>query len=50
VLRDAPESAALLARIAERHPASRAVRWWFGSDPDCGGIFVVEAPRPSSAQ
>jgi hypothetical protein len=46
VLRDAPESAALLARIAERHPASRAVRWSFGSDPKCGGIFVVEAPRP----
>jgi hypothetical protein len=46
VLRDAPESAALLARIAERHPASRAVRWSFGSDPKCDGIFVVEAPRP----
>ena len=46
VLRDAPEGAALLARIAEHHPASRAVRWSFGSDPDCGGIFVVEAPRP----
>ncbi|HEX2798780.1 MAG TPA: hypothetical protein VHQ44_03825, partial [Thermoanaerobaculia bacterium] len=50
VLRDAPESAALLARIAERHSESRAVRWSFGSDPKCGGIFVVEAPRPSSAQ